>query len=118
MRNLLAAHGVIFLFLCASTVNAEIRRIDQSSPANKYLANINHAVMQHLPPKSEATVGVRCKVSFRQNRSSYIQEITVDECRDGTISNLIILAVAKASPLPQPTRVKDFREQITIIYSP
>ena len=118
MHKLTAVLGIIFPLLFASTASAELRRIEQSSPANKYLASITRAVHQHLPPKAGTTVGVRCKVSFRQNRSGYIQEIKIDECSDGTISNLVILAVAKASPLPQPTRTEDFREEVTIIYSP
>ncbi|WP_198675113.1 TonB C-terminal domain-containing protein [Pseudidiomarina aquimaris] len=84
----------------------------------EYTASIFKAVKQYLPSESEARRGVSCKVSFRQNRSGYVQEIKVIKCSDGTTSNLLFQAIAKASPMPQPTRPEDFQEEVTITYAP
>ncbi len=118
MRSLLLGLSAISLLLSAVATSTETRRTNYSSPMSEYTASIFKAVKQHLPSESEARRGVSCKVSFRQNRSGYVQEIKVIECSDGTTSNLLIQAIAKASPMPQPTRPEDFQEEVAIIYAP
>ncbi|MRJ43306.1 TonB C-terminal domain-containing protein [Idiomarina sp. FeN1] len=118
MRSLLIGLSAITLLFSAVATSAETRRTNHYSPMSEYTASIFKAVKQYLPSESEARQGVSCKVSFRQNRSGYIQEIKVIECSDGTTSNLLIQALAKASPMPQPTRPGDFQEEVTIVYSP
>lgn len=118
MPKLFALLGVLTLFFCSSIKSVEARPANQSSSSNEYIERVYNAVKQYLPPKSGAFGEVRCKVSFRQNRSGYVQEIKISQCSDGTVSNILIRAVANASPIPQPKRPEDFREEINIIYTP
>lgn len=118
MRTLLIGLLTVTLLNQAAAACAETRRINHRSPMSEYTSSIFKAVKQYLPSESEARQGVSCKVSIRQNHSGYVQEIKIIECSDGITSDLLIQAIAKASPMPQPIRPEDFQEEITIVYQP
>lgn len=118
MRTLLVGLVTVTLLISAAAACAEIRRINHRPPMSEYISSIFKAVKLYLPSESEARQGVSCKVLFRQNRSGYVQEIKIIECSDGITSDLLIQAIAKASPMPQPIRPEDFQEEVTIVYAP
>jgi len=58
-----------------------------------------------------------CKISVRQDRSGYVQEVKILECPSGVVSNSILRAVAAASPLPEPDEPAVFENVVKFAFT-
>ncbi|WP_417684987.1 TonB C-terminal domain-containing protein [Pseudidiomarina gelatinasegens] len=85
-------------------------------PLERYTLGLMSALKANLPEKPQVSNGESCRVSVKQGRSGYIQELRVLKCSSGTLGNLVLRAIIAASPLPQPESSEDFQEEVTIVY--
>lgn len=118
MNKLLVVIFLIFQsFYWTDTVATE-RQVVNATPLERYMHELMSAIKKNLPSESQVDSSESCKVSLKQDRSGYIQELRILECSSGTLSNLVLTAVINASPLPQPDNPINFQEEVTIVYIP
>lgn len=90
-----------------------------SGAMNQYSAMIQQHVMRQWNRPPSARPGIKCEVNVRQSRSGTVLRVQVGECNgDQAVRVSIENAVQRASPLPLPTDMRLFTENLRFDFKP
>ena len=90
-----------------------------SGAMNQYAALIQQHVMRQWNRPPSARPGIKCEVNVRQSRSGAVLRVQVGACNgDQAVRLSIENAVQRASPLPLPSDMRLFTENLRFDFKP
>ena len=90
-----------------------------SGAMNQYAAMIQQHVMRQWNRPPSARSGIQCEVNVRQSRSGAVLRVQVGTCNgDQAVRLSIENAVQRASPLPLPSDMRLFTENLRFDFKP